>query len=84
MVKGLASPGQEDSLFQINRGEVVSVIHLLHSELELGAQHRGRGKRLRRGQDFLGLYGHLVEVLLETLKLHLDFLCETEENQKKQ
>lgn len=56
----------------------MSVIHLLHSELELGAQHRRRGRRLRRGQDVLCLHGHFVQVLLQTVELHLDFLCETE------
>lgn len=64
----------EDSLVKINRGEHVGVIHLLHGEVELGTQDRSRGRRLRCGQDFLRLRRHLVEVLLETLELHLDFL----------
>lgn len=62
----------------------MSVIHLLHSQLELRAQDGNGGRRLTRGQDFLRLHRHLVQVLLETVELHLDSLCETEEGDNAQ
>lgn len=52
------------------------MIHLLHSEIKLGAQDRSRGRWLRGGQDFLGLHRNFIKVLFEAFKLHLDFLCE--------
>lgn len=53
------------------------MVHLLQGELQFRAQDRRSAGLLRSGiQDLLGLHGHLVQVLLDTLKLYLDFLKE--------
>lgn len=59
----------------------MGVIHLLHSEVQLWAQDGSGGSLLGGGQDLFCLRWHLVKVLLETFKLHLDFLLDRRRQQ---
>ncbi len=41
-LKRRRSESHKGSLVQVDRGEAVDVVHLLQSDVELGAKHRGR------------------------------------------
>lgn len=64
-------------LLQVDWRQVVGLVHLLQSDVQLWAQDWSAGL-LRRGQDLLSFLRHSVQVLLNSVQLHLHFLFEPE------